>query len=548
MSEILVSDNDESIDTEIEESLDLSDLDDVDSAIEDLDKSLSSIDINESLKEPSTGDNDALADADIDATGEYDLEAIDANNVEGYMSSEMDATGEINTEGLNEGSQSDEAEEIKGEIDDFDPLEASVDEPDDVNDFELPDFSDTENLSSILSSFETYSIENLNASLKMLDPVLFSDNGDYVRSKRKIKSILKKKEDEIKEKEKEEKERIELEKEQENNILPIDKLIKTAVETTEEIELENVSKSSRFSQITANKLKDFKNSLSKIKVPAKTAHSEKEKINIEKLDEVKKNISLSINESKQVLADQLNTALKTKAFSTGLLVAIEVLKTTLPAIIVGLFVLELNKSSVEPNILESLISDDPSRVQIGLELIKTNVGKKDKSRYYDLAYKNIEDEINKSWDPSSSNKIIERSSFIMNLKRLSFSDGDFNLAAKIKEKIKANKKIMSINYQAFYNTEINELKKDNKFIQTIREANIFLKNNKCLSALEKYILAERFNYLSRAANYGKTLALNCVSVDKDRAKVTQKLFELQARVDANLFLKDLSKGRIPASD
>ena len=66
-------------------------------------------------------------------------------------------------------------------------------------------------------------------------------------------------------------------------------------------------------------------------------------------------------------------ALKTKTFATGFLIAFEILKTTIPAIIVGLFVLNLNQKAVSPDILESLVSNDPARVQIGLELVKTNV-------------------------------------------------------------------------------------------------------------------------------------------------------------------------------
>ena len=58
--------------------------------------------------------------------------------------------------------------------------------------------------SAFIPIFSTI-IENLKKSIEKLEPSLFKDNGDYVRSKRKIKSILKKKEEEIEKREKEEK-------------------------------------------------------------------------------------------------------------------------------------------------------------------------------------------------------------------------------------------------------------------------------------------------------------------------------------------------------
>ena len=74
--------------------------------------------------------------------------------------------------------------------------------------------------------------------------------------------------------------------------------------------------------------------------------------------------------------------------------------------------MEVNKKSVSPDILESLVSTDPTRVQIGLELVKTNVGSSgDRAKYYDIAKKKIENEIDLSWSPNTNGDIIKKATF-----------------------------------------------------------------------------------------------------------------------------------------
>ena len=195
----------------------------------------------------------------------------------------------------------------------------------------------------------------------------------------------------------------------------------------------------------------------------------------------------------------------------------EIIKTTVPAIIVGLFVLNLSQKAVSPDILESLISNDPARVQIGLELVKTNVSSEnDRKKYYDLAYKKLIGAIDQSWNPSDSNSVIKKATFILSLNEFSFADDDYDMTKKVEEKIKLNRKAVRSTYEAFYNTEIEKLASNSKFLGSLREANIFLTNNKCLNSLEKFIEAERHSALSKAVKYGKTIAVNCLTHGENR--------------------------------
>jgi len=80
-----------------------------------------------------------------------------------------------------------------------------------------------------------------------------------------------------------------------------------------------------------------------------------------------------------------------------------------------------------------------------------------------------------------------------------------------------NKKSIRSAYEAFYQTELGQFQSQTKFIGPLREANIFMSNNKCIEALEKFIEASRYNGDSKSVTYGKTLAVNCLSTESGRA-------------------------------
>ena len=46
-----------------------------------------------------------------------------------------------------------------------------------------------------------------------------------------------------------------------------------------------------------------------------------------------------------------------------------------------------------------------------------------------------------------------------------------------------------MSYESFYNTEQTKFSRNKKFLGALTEANIFLRNKKCISALDKYIEA-----------------------------------------------------------
>ncbi len=597
-----LSNENDSIDIDIDESLDLSDLNEVDEVIDDLDKSLSDINLDEiseasDVKKPHRSEYDSTEESSNEVVGissddgepvglssddgepvglsseddktgdipiENSYEDLDATGefVQG-QAEEMEATGEIEIsdtlDSKNETTEFEATEDTNDSISeglenldsiedisvDFDPTDIISDESDQENAVVLPNFKECEDLSVALSRFEHYSIDQLNGCLDQLGPELFNDNGEYVRVKRKLSSLVKKKEQDIQDAQRREIEEIEAQQEAENNILPIDTLIKKASDDPDEIGTSNIEKKKNFISGSISQIKN----LAKIKAASqlgrrkKQSETEEASVGLEKEDasrSLKSDIiKNNLSEPKKIIGEYFTEALKTRTFATGFLIIFEIVKTTLPAIIVGLFVLELNQKSVTPDILESLVSNDPARVQIGLELVKSNVKSiSDRNKYYEIAKKKIEQEIDMAWSPRSGDDLIKKAIFSLSLANLKFQDEAFNLESFIAEKIKLNKKTIRSSYETFYNTEIDKLSNNSNFISNLREANIFLTNKKCLNALEKFIEAERLSDYSKSVDYGKTLAVNCISASGNRAIVTQKIFELQGKVDANTFLRE----------
>ena len=595
-----LSNEDDNINIDIDESLDLSDLNEVDDVIDDLDKSLSDINLDEMTEtpdvqesnlsdnnlekedsdEPDNLSNDkeelvGLASED-DKTGDIPIdnsyEDLDATGEFVHVQAEeMEATGEIDisdtldakNESVGPGATEDVKDTISEDLDDldsiedisvdFDPTDIISDEGDQDNIVALPNFKECHDLSVVLSRFEHYSVDQLNGCLDQLGPELFNDNGEYMRVKRKLSSLVKKKEQDIKDAQQREMQEIEAQKEAENNILPIDTLIKKASSDPDENDSPNIEKKKNFISGSISQIKN----LAKIKAASQLEKRKKQSETLEAAADLQEEVSeqkvrseiikKGLSEPKKIIEEYFAEALKTRTFATGFLIIFEIVKTTLPAIIVGLFVLELNQKSVTPDILESLVSNDPARVQIGLELVKSNVKSvSDRGKYYEIAKKKIEQEIDMAWSPASSDDLIKKATFSLSLANLKFQDGDFNLESFIADKVKLNKKTIRSSYETFYNTEVDELSNNTKFISKLREANIFISNNKCLNALEKFIEAERLSDYSKSVDYGKTLAVNCISVSGNRAIVTQKIFELQGKVDANTFLRE-TRMRKPAN-
>ena len=109
------------------------------------------------------------------------------------------------------------------------------------------------------------------------------------------------------------------------------------------------------------------------------------------------------------------------------LVVFEVVKTTLPAVIVGAFVVNLNQKSIAPDVLESLVSDDLNRVQIGLEMIKSNYTGSEKDRLYQLVQQKIFSDIDKSWEPTSKSTLLSRAKLSRSIASVDFKDDSFDL-------------------------------------------------------------------------------------------------------------------------
>ena len=148
-----VSDNSKDILDDIDETLDLSDLDEVDSVIDDLDKSLSDIDIDVDLKSADSSvvpDNSEPSDAesaeslDEEATGEIQVPDLE---IAAPPEDDLDSTTEVLLDDVNAAME--EIDNLQ-EIDDFDPLEAGIDD-DGGETATLPDFKESEDITSIIS-------------------------------------------------------------------------------------------------------------------------------------------------------------------------------------------------------------------------------------------------------------------------------------------------------------------------------------------------------------------------------------------------------------
>lgn len=429
-------------------------------------------------------------------------------------------------------------------LDDIDLMDENIEES--ATDFKMPDFKNCADLSQEIEKLETFSEEHLNFCFENLKPELFDDNGEYVRVKRKITSLLKKLEEDKQEAARIEAEKIAREHEIANNIVSIDTLIQSATSTDLQTpnnlpKKEKKSTTNLFNDSFA-KIKKFAK-FPKLKISKSNDEDQSEKV-VEKIKSQKLDTDLAT--TKELVVGHFNRALSSGPFAAGFLLIFEIIKTTVPAIIVGLFVLQVNKNAISPEILESLVSDDPSRIQIGLELVKSNISSEsDKQKYYQLALKKIENQIDAAWNPHGSEDIIKRATFSLNLDILNFNDDGFNLNKLIQDKVSSNRKMIRSSYEEFYETELGQFESNTGFIGNIREANIFMSNKKCINALEKFIEAQRFNLSSKSAKYGQTIAVNCLSTEGNRAILTQKIFELQGRLDGNIYLNESQK-RQPA--
>lgn len=548
----------EQISTDIDDSLDLSELDDVTSMITDLDKSLVDIDMNLSdLEEPSNESPDEIndeikndSDEESPTLPDFDLPSSDEEELPDNVVS-LDEASRVEEDVASD----DESIDITSEIEEeevsveFDPLAVSQNNEDDEVSLDLPDFKNEETFSDALDVFDSFSLEHLNLALEKISVDDFLDKGDYVRAKRKITSEIKHREKDIADQEQAEMDRIARQHEEENNIVAIDALIEGADEAREqEVPQKEPSKAAKVAQAAGEKILDMTKAISAPVSEKAAAVVEKNisKDNQEKIAKAKAAVSLAIAQMRQTLAEHFLAVMKTRAFAASFLVVFEVVKTTLPAVIVGLFVVNLNQKSIAPDVLESLVSDDLNRVQIGLEMIKSNYTGNEKDRLYQLVQQKIFSDIDKSWEPTSSATLLSRANLSRSIAAVDFKDDNFDLKTIIQAKVLKNKKSIRMSYESFYNTEQTKFSRNKKFLGALTEANIFLRNKKCLSALDKYIEASSFNVNSKSVIYGQTIALNCVGEGENNGTLTQKIFKIQENKDA-LDLLQKTNSRLPAS-
>ena len=516
------------IDISIEDDLGLDDLSAMDDVMDDLDKSLVAIDLS-GLEEELKNESSKIASDEDDM-----MSSIQEEKDEVPESPQLSLVS-------NESDNS-----IDDAIDDFDPLDISETTSDDEH-LQLPNFKNTDDITSAIEIFETYSIENLQIALEKISDGDFEDKSDYLRAKRKISSVLKRKEKEIADAEQAEMDRITAENEAANNIVAIDQLIHTATDIRPAELSEEFDLTPKETKKAPNKI------IEKIKEsPLVTAAQKKyeEKVSLEnqaKINEAKELVAVQMRKTQAIMMDHFNYVLKTRVFATGFLIFFEILKTSLPAVIVGLFVLNLNQKSVAPDVLESLVSDDVNRMQIGLELLRSNYQSKDKNYYYQLSSRRIERELDHAWDPTNKDSLVQRTGFLIGLKDLKFKDEGFDIEKIIHDKNQKNKKQIRLSYETFYNTEQEKFRENSKFIGALLEANIFLNNNKCVKALEKYVEAFSILKSSKSVLYGKTIAINCIAEDTETATIGQRIFDIQEKLDTYELIETINSERKPAS-
>ena len=208
---------------------------------------------------------------------------------------------------------------------------------------------------------------------------------------------------------------------------------------------------------------------------------------------------------KEEIQTQKKLPLKNVVFS----IFLELFKITLPVAIVILLFFQHEKKQLKNDILINIISGEDFKLQLGLELLRDNYSKEHNQYYYKLIDYQIRNNVANIWDWHNFSNINSYKK-LDQLKQFSFSDdkASFNLVKNISNYHTIEGKELSEIYENFYDVEVKE-KINIDFINTLREGNIFLKNNKCIDSYLKFEQALILNSKSVAAQQGRVLSFNC---------------------------------------
>jgi len=363
-----------------------------------------------------------------------------------------------------------------------------------------------------------------------------TEKRELIRQKRK-KALEEKKKRRLQEEKEQEKERLrQLEKDKQSNILSVDELMKKATSSFDINQVENQNESHQWDEgetapfvaasvapgATAASMpvrESFLNPASSA-APAQQSHAPHPQMAAR---------TQASPPPSQAQYSQMSSAVYAKPHKWYVAAAInclvilgEILKSVLPAGVVAFYFFNHYQYQASQKAINHILSGDQFEIEMGLVMLKEHPKMNNIEHYYTLVKNKLNHDLDESWlvqdfDPFKlSQKINE-------LLNYTFIDAEkINLPKMVKEKNEANFIRLSEQYQRFYETELAG-NKDKDYLDSLRQANIFLGRKECLKAYDKFWDVQSLGIESVSSQYGKLLSFHC-AMESDALK-TRKFFE-----------------------
>ena len=520
-------------------------------------------------------EDDQAALDDIEEISEMNPDDLEYPDMDSILSSDIDS---IAASELDEDDVDDDTIDLNSDLDDIDESLNAIDEelidgqdvafkehdeglhlPNEAPGADAPTKKTGEIDSDHLNSLTISELEDELYSLNKDD---FSDRSGMIRYERKIKKTIKDIESEKKKKQEQELKESQEERERLNNIVPVKELLETAV-NGEDIQHINPSPpppqtvpEEQFTEVHNTSLQEDSKLIDQTE-NITTENDDTKKIDVTKInlkqeyERVKQKLhARSIHEAFTRLLRYFPSRQWYVVLSVNIFVLLgEIAKSTVPALVVLFYVINQNKTTVGHKALENLVSGNPLQIELGLKIIKENYPEDQKKFYYDIVKRHIEKKLANSWSTRDKISGATLSSEVVEINQMKFSDGRLiNLEKIIAQTNRRYQKTLKQNYELFYETEKSKIN-DQKALDHLRQANIFLGQNECLKAFEHFTYAKNYLPESKAVDQGKVLGIHCAA-SKGNIEVVESFHQIEKMDDVHQYKVKLEKSRrnrMPAS-
>jgi hypothetical protein len=222
----------------------------------------------------------------------------------------------------------------------------------------------------------------------------------------------------------------------------------------------------------------------------------------------------------------------------------EVVKGTLPAAIVWIYLHQKDELNLSQKAINHLASGEQFQIEVGLTLLKENADAQLREHYYKVVKNKIELAVAHVWNLET----IDHKGMweiLSELYNYSFIDeGKLDLPNLVSSSMQKEEQSVRELYENFYQTELKNLS-DPTLVDHLRQANIFMGQKECLKSYERFDLVLTRVPDSLAAMKGKHLSFHCAFL-KDR-KATRDYFKKKEAVTYLEKMRDLEEKRAPAS-